>query len=419
MSAISTIACAEADAERPCVRASIARRISARIMRRIPVRVALADGTTLGSRAVLGPDAPADAPEIRVERPRAFFSRLGHEPLIGFGDSYMAGDWRPGPGTDLGAALTEFAERITTAIPGWVQRVSTLVSARKPRAQRNTIQGSRRNIEAHYDLSNDLFAAFLDPSLTYSSALFDESRPWEDQTLEEAQIRKVDSALDLAEVRDGMHILEIGTGWGTLAIRAAKRGAQVTTLTLSQEQAALAAERARVAGVADRIDIRLQDYREATGTYDAVVSVEMIEAVGEEYWQTYFATIDRLLAPGGTAVVQSILMRHDRYLATRRSHSWIQKHIFPGGIIPSVKAIRHHTAKTTLVITEQKHFGLHYAETLRRWRATFNERWPHIEALGFDDRFRRMWELYLAYSESGFATDYLDVAQIRLERAAA
>lgn len=411
MSAITLIPCLDKRDDRPCFRARIAHSISARIMNRIPARVELAGGKVLG-------DGSAST-AINVANPAGLFSRMGHEPIIGFGDSYMAGDWMAGEGTDLGAALTVFAERITTAIPRWVQSVSVLVARRPPRRQRNTLSGARRNIEAHYDLSNDLFRAFLDPSLTYSSALFDDSRPWAEQTLEEAQLRKVDSALDLAKVGPGMRILEIGTGWGTLAIRAAQRGAHVTTLTLSKEQAALAADRARQAGVADMIDIRLQDYREATGTYDAVVSVEMIEAVGEEYWQTYFATIDRLLAPGATAVVQSILMRHDRYLATRRSHSWIQKHIFPGGIIPSVKAIRRRTAKTTLVITEQKHFGLHYAETLRRWRATFNAQWPHIQPLGFDEEFRRMWELYLAYSESGFATDYLDVAQIRLERAAA
>jgi len=411
MSTITELPCVENTPERLCARARIARTISGRIMRNIPARVELAPGEVLGDEAA--------RVVIEVPNPAGLFTRMGHEPIIGFGDSYMAGDWKAGAGTDLGAALTVFAERITTAIPQWVQRLSVLVARRPPRRHRNTLSGARRNIEAHYDLSNDLFRAFLDPSLTYSSALFDDSRPWAEQTLEEAQLRKVDSALDLARVGPGMRILEIGTGWGTLAIRAAQRGAHVTTLTLSKEQAALAAARAREAGVAHMIDFRLQDYREATGTFDAVVSVEMIEAVGEEYWQTYFHTIDRLLAPGGTAVVQSILMRHDRYLATRRSHSWIQKHIFPGGIIPSVKAIRRRTARTTLVITDQKHFGLHYAETLRRWRATFNEQWPEIRTLGFDESFRRMWELYLAYSESGFATDYLDVAQIRLERAAA
>ena len=398
------------------VRRAIARGIAARILRRIPVAVELPDGTPFGS----GGRAADGVPVIQIVRPASFFSRLGRAPKIGFGEAYMAGDWRPAPGTDLGDALRPFASSITNAVPGWMQRVRTLVEQRVPHAQRNTLVGSRRNIEAHYDLSNDLFAAFLDPSLTYSSALFDDDRPWADQTLEEAQIRKVDAVLDRAGVGAATRVLEIGTGWGTLAIRAAQRGAHVTTLTLSREQAALAQQRVDAAGLADLVDIRLLDYREATGSYDAVVSVEMIEAVGDEYWATYFATIDRLLTPGGTAVVQAILMSHDRYLATRRSFSWIQKYIFPGGIIPSLHAIDATTASaTSLRITETRHFGAHYAETLRRWRATFTERWPQISELGFDATFRRMWEFYLAYSQSGFGTGYLDVAQIRLQRVTA
>lgn len=398
---------------RPCLRARIARRVARRIIMAVPVRVELPGG------ALLAP-APADAPAIRIARPRAFFARLGHAPKIGFGESYMAGDWRPAPGTDLGDALRPFAASITTAVPGWMQRVRGLVEERVPHLQRNTLHGSRRNIAAHYDLSNDLFATFLDPSLTYSSALFDDARPWADQTLEEAQLRKVDTVLDTAGVGPGTRLLEIGTGWGTLAIRAAQRGAHVTTLTLSAEQAALAAKRIAELGLTERVDIRLQDYREVDGTYDAVVSVEMIEAVGDEYWPTYFAAIDRLLAPGGTAVVQSILMAHERYLATRRSFSWIQKYIFPGGIIPSMRAIEETTREhTTLRVTGAHHFGSHYAETLRRWRATFLAHWPQIRELGFDETFRRMWEFYLAYSQSGFATGYLDVAQVRLGRVAA
>ncbi len=398
------------------IRGRIARRIAARILRDIPVTVLLPDGSRLGER---GHAAPADAPVIELVRPAAFFARLGRAPKIGFGEAYMAGDWRPAPGTDLGEALRPFAASITRAVPAWMQRVRAFFEQRVPRVQRNTLHGSRRNIKAHYDLSNDLFAAFLDPSLTYSSALFDDERPWADQTLEEAQLRKVDAALDRAAVGPGTRVLEIGTGWGTLAIRAAERGAHVTTLTLSREQAVLAQQRVDAAGLADLVDIRLQDYREATGNYDAVVSVEMIEAVGDEYWGTYFETIDRLLAPGGTAVVQAILMSHDRYLATRRSFSWIQKYIFPGGIIPSLHAIETTTGKTTLRVTDTHHFGGHYAETLGRWRATFIDRWPRISALGFDTTFRRMWEFYLAYSQSGFATGYLDVAQVRLQRVGA
>ncbi len=401
------------DSPRPCLRARVARAVAARIVAHVPARVELPDG------ALLAP-APADAPTIRVTRPRAFFARLGHAPKIGFGEAYMAGDWRPAPGTDLAVALRPFAATIATAVPPWLQRLRVLVEERVPHRQRNTLTGSRRNIAAHYDLSNDLFAAFLDPSLTYSSALFDDARPWPDQSLEEAQLRKVDAALDAARVGPGTRLLEIGTGWGTLAIRAAERGAHVTTLTLSAEQAALARARIAERGLTDRVDVRLQDYREVDGTYDAVVSIEMIEAVGDEYWPTYFRSIDDLLAPGGVAVVQAILMSHERYLATRRSFSWIQKYIFPGGIIPSLRAIEDATrAHTSLRIVAAQHFGTHYAETLRRWRATFGAQWPHVARLGFDETFRRMWELYLAYSEAGFATGYLDVAQVRLARVTA
>ena len=418
MSTVPTPSCLDRSQDRPCLRARLARVLAGRIVRRVPVRVESAGGQVLG-----WPDpatAPREVPVLQLVRPRAFFTRLGHAPKIGFGEAYMAGDWRPAPGVDLGQALRPFAASITDAVPGWMQRLRGLVEESLPAHQRNTLHGSRRNIQAHYDLSNDLFAAFLDPSLTYSSALFDEHLPMADQDLEAAQLRKGDAALDAAGVGPGTRLLEIGTGWGTLALRAAGRGAQVTTLTLSSEQATLARERIAAAGLADRVDVLLQDYREATGSFDAVVSIEMIEAVGDEYWPTYFAAIDRLLAPGGTAVVQAILMAHERYLATRRSFSWIQKYIFPGGIIPSMRAIEQATgAHTSLRVVGTHHFGASYAETLRRWRARFGESWPQIAALGFDETFRRMWEFYLAYSESGIATGYLDVAQVRLRRVAA
>jgi cyclopropane-fatty-acyl-phospholipid synthase len=286
-----------------------------------------------------------------------------------------------------------------------------------PAEQRNSLTGSRRNIEAHYDLSNELFATFLDPTMSYSSALFDDSLPLCEQNLAEAQLRKVRAILDMAQVRAGSRVLEIGTGWGALAVAAARRGATVTTVTVSREQAALARERAVSAGVAGSVDVRLEDYREVVGTYDAVVSVEMIEAVGEEYWPTYFAALDGLLAPGGVVAIQSILLGHDRYLATRRSYGWIQKHIFPGGMIPSLEAITSTAQQHTRLRVDRVHaFGTHYAETLRRWRHSFGEAADKVAGLGFDDTFRRKWEFYLAYSEAGFDSGYLDVAQLRLTR---
>ncbi|WP_370890350.1 class I SAM-dependent methyltransferase [Janibacter sp. GXQ6167] len=396
--------------EKWCLRRYLAQAIVGRVLARVPVRVVLPGGRAMGS------DDPR-LPEIEIVDEIAAFERLAHHPKIGLGEAYMAGEWRAAPGTDLVEVLQPFAERMTSAIPPSLLRMRGVVDRAIPRGHRNTLAGSRRNIEAHYDLSNDLFEAFLDPSLMYSSALFDDTTPWAEQSLEEAQYRKVGRVLDLARVGEGSRVLEIGTGWGALAIEAARRGAQVTTLTLSREQAALAQERIDAAGLTDRIDVRIEDYRESTGQYDAVVSVEMIEAVGEEYWPAYFATIDERLAPGGVAVIQAILMAHERYLATRRSYGWIQKHIFPGGLIPSEQAIEEVCAEhTSLRLTDSATFGQHYAHTLRRWRQRFDEQWPQIAGHGFDEEFRRKWEFYLAYCEAGFAAGYLDVAHLTLTR---
>jgi cyclopropane-fatty-acyl-phospholipid synthase len=254
--------------------------------------------------------------------------------------------------------------------------------------------------------------------LSYSSAWFDDSEPIAAATpLEEAQLRKIDGILDLAGVREGSRVLEIGSGWGSLAIRAAQRGAGVTAITLSCEQMRLARERVAAAGLSALAEVRVQDYREVVGEYDAIVSVEMIEAVGEAYWPAYFATLDRLLAPGGRISLQAITMAHDRFLATRRSFSWIQKHIFPGGIIPSLQAVDDVLAgHTTLRVTRRRELRPHYARTLRLWRERFHDQCPHIHAQGFDQAFRRMWEFYLAYSEAGFRGGYLGVSQLQMTR---
>lgn len=212
-------------------------------------------------------------------------------------------------------------------------------------------------------------------------------------------------------------MLELGTGWGSLAIAAARRGARVETLTVSEDQARLARQRARQAGAADRVDVAVADYRWARGRYDAMVSVEMIEAVGERYRRTFFATLDRVLAPGGRVGLQAITMPHHRLLATRRSYTWIHKDIFPGGIIPSVRTIEQNlAAHTSLRIAGRRDFGAGYAETLRQWRARFTAPWARIAELGFDETFRRMWEFYLAYCEAGFRAGYLGVSQLTLER---
>jgi cyclopropane-fatty-acyl-phospholipid synthase len=391
-------------------RGAVARKAVHATVASMPVRLRYPDGSEVGGG---GPDAPV----LEVVRPQALYRRLEAHPKIGLGEAYMAGDWRAAPGTDLAEALMPFAARMGRLVPKPLLSLRGLVDRAIPQSMRNTLEGSRSNISAHYDLSNDLFALFLDPSMSYSSALFDPSRPRAAQDLHGAQLRKVDALLDAADVRTGSRVLEIGTGWGELAIRAARRGAMVTSVTLSAEQRDLAMKRIADAGVGERVEVRLQDYREVTGQFDAIVSCEMIEAVGEEYWETYFRQIDHLLAPGGSVAVQAILMEHHRLMATKGSFGWIQKYIFPGGLIPSMEAIREVTRDSTTLRVDRAHaFGADYAETLRRWRGDFLDAWPAVHALGFDETFRRMWEFYLAYCEAGFAMHYLDVAQIRLAR---
>ena len=393
------------------VGAAVARLIFARALRMAGIRGKLPDGTTIGG-------GPADAPAFELVRPQAFFARVGRDAKIGFGEAFMAGDWRAAPGTDLADLLTPLAAKLTTLVPEPLQRLRTLVDRRIPTRHENTLDGSRANAHAHYDLSNDLFRAFLDPTMSYSAAWFDENdSTLTTSTLENAQLRKIDGILDLAGVGRGTRMLEIGTGWGALAIRAAQRGARVTTVTISAEQLSLAVERIEAAGLSSLIDVRLQDYREVEGSFDAIVSVEMVEAVGEAYWPTYFTTLDRLLAPGGKVSIQAITMAHERVLATKRSFSWIQKYIFPGGIIPSLESIEENlAAHTTLRVTGRRELGAHYARTLHLWRERFDDQWPHIQQLGFDETFRRMWEFYLAYCEAGFRAGYLGVSQLQMAR---
>jgi len=392
-------------APRTPLKARLAKAILRPTVDRMPVRLTFPEGSVWGA-------GNGEAPELAVVRPAAFFSRLGHDTKIGFGEAYMAGDWTTGRGTDLADLLSPFAERMASIVPPSLQRFRVFVDKRLPHHERNSLTGARQNIERHYDLSNELFAQFLDPTMTYSAALFAA-----DDDLQTAQLRKIDAILDDAHVTEGTRVLEIGSGWGALAIRAAQRGAKVTTITISQEQAALARERFAEAGV--YVDLQLVDYREATGQYDAIVSVEMIEAVGEEYWPTYFSTIEKLLAPGGRVAIQAITMEHHRYLATRRSYGWIQKYIFPGGLIPSLEAIDQTLAShTKLVVTGKRPLGDHYARTLRLWRERFNTNWPGINRQGFDETFRRMWEFYLAYCEAGFGTGYINVYQLQMTRPA-
>jgi cyclopropane-fatty-acyl-phospholipid synthase len=379
----------------------IADRLLRRAAARLPVRVTYPDGTVVGA-------ADPTLPTMVMHNPDAFARRVGRNGLIGFGESYMAGEWSS---DDLVGLLAEFAQSVDDLVPPALQRLRPIAVVRPPDSQHNSRAQARRNVADHYDLSNDLFAEFLDETMTYSSALFD-TLPASPADLPAAQRRKVDRLLDKARVGPGSRVLEIGTGWGELSLRAAARGAHVRSITLSAEQQRLAQHRVAAAGLADRVDIDLCDYRDVDGRYDAVLSVEMVEAVGYRFWQRYFQALDRLVVPGGRVAIQAITMPHHRMLATRNTYTWIQKYIFPGGLLPSTQAItaiteRHTRLRTVDVYSLQRH----YAETLRLWRERFAERRDAVAALGFDEVFQRMWELYLAYSQAGFESGYLDVYQ--------
>ncbi|MGI8522139.1 MAG: class I SAM-dependent methyltransferase [Nocardioides sp.] len=382
--------------------AAVARRIFEAGVRRLAVTVHL-EGRILGT----------GGPEMTIHRPDEFFARLGRGVLIGFGEAYLTGAWSA---DDLGGFLTVLARDMPTLVPKPLQKLRTVAVMRPPHHQVSTQENSRSNIAHHYDLSNDLFEAFLDPTMSYSSGLFD----YDDLDLRNAQARKIERLLDVTDVGPGTRVLEIGTGWGELAIRAARRGATVRSITLSSEQQALARERIAEAGYADRVSVDLLDYRALAGdtTYDAVLSVEMIEAVGYDFWPDYFETLDRVLAPRGKVGIQAITMSdHNRMLATRTTYTWINKYIFPGGFLPSVQVIDEITrARTGLRICDRHGFGSHYAETLRQWDETFLASHDRVLELGFDETFIRMWHFYLEYSRAGFASGYIDVEQIVLER---
>jgi cyclopropane-fatty-acyl-phospholipid synthase len=396
-------------------RAAVARALFTTAVARLPLRVKLPDGRLLGAGA-------PSAPVMILHRPREFFRRFGDSGLIGFGESYMAGDWdcadQGGAGDGLTGLLAVFAAHAADLVPPWLQRLRRLAVRRPPAADDQSVAGARRNIGHHYDLSGDLFALFLDETMTYSSALFDTGADGAPvpADLAPAQRRKIDRLLDRAGVGPGGRLLEVGTGWGELAIRAARRGATVLTITISREQQALAARRVAEAGLAGRVRVELRDYRDVDGEFDAICSAEMIEAVGERYWDAYFGTLDWHLAPGGRIGLQAITMPHERMLATRQTYTWIQKYIFPGGLLPSVTAIENSLARTRLRIADREDFGAHYAETLRIWRERFGAHADEVARLGFDEVFRRMWHFYLCYSEAGFRAGYIDVSQLTLAR---
>jgi cyclopropane-fatty-acyl-phospholipid synthase len=401
---------------RSAVRSRLAELVTRRLIGQLPLRVQVPGGRGFGGG---GPDAPV----LRLRRPAEFYRRVGVRGLIGFGESYQAGDW---DAEHLAEVLAAFAGRIETIVPPVFQKLRHVHGRRRPAAETNTVDGSRSNIPRHYDLSNELFELFLDNTMSYSSALFDldeqESPVACTGLLALAQRRKIDRLLDLAGVCSGSRVLEIGTGWGELAIRAAARGADVHSVTISQNQYNYAADRVARADLQDRVTLDLRDYRELApsdhdGRYDAILSVEMLEAVGRDFWPEYFARLDRLLAPGGRIGLQTITMPHPHMMASADTYTWIHKYIFPGGLIPSVTAIEQTLAQhTRLRIYSDLAFGEHYAHTLRLWRERFTAHAGQLAGLGFDQTFRRTWELYLAYCEAGFLAKRLDVHQLLLTR---
>jgi cyclopropane-fatty-acyl-phospholipid synthase len=367
-----------------------------------------------GSRHSFG-DRGADVRGEIAIHDRAAMIRLLIDGETGAGEAYMDGQWSS---PDLAALLLLAAmnRQQLSLVGGWWRAPTQALRIVAHRLRRNTLRQARKNIASHYDLSNELYRLFLDESMTYSSAVFESP----EQSLEDAQRTKYRRVADLAGVTEpGMRVLEIGSGWGSFAIYlAGERGARVTTITISEEQATLARERIAAAGLSDRVSVELRDYREVTGEFDAIVSIEMLEAVGHEYFPAFFETCDRVLRPGGRIGLQSITYPDARYEDQRRGANWIQTYIFPGGLLPSLAVIERATYRTSLLVTGVTDIGPHYAPTLRAWREKFLSNLEAVRGLGFDDRFLRMWEYYLALCEAGFATGIFQDLQIGFEKRA-
>jgi len=348
--------------------------------------------------------------EVRVHD-RRFWSEIAFGGSIGVGEAFMHGYWS----TDDLTALVRIMLRNRTVLDGMDAGLARLTAPLQKAlhfAARNTRRGSRRNIAAHYDLGNDFFWLFLDPTMTYSSAVFER----EDMTLEQASTAKLDRICRKLALRPGDRVLEIGCGWGSFALHAASRyGCRVTATTISREQYEHASERIAAAGLTDRVTLLLEDYRDLRGRYDRLVSIEMIEAVGHAFLDTYFARCGALLEPHGMMLLQAITIDDRRYESARRSVDFIQRHIFPGSCIPSVAVMTGAIARRTdLRLFHLEDIGPHYARTLAHWRENLERNRARIRALGYSEAFLRMWEFYLCYCEGGFAEQALGDVQMLL-----
>jgi cyclopropane-fatty-acyl-phospholipid synthase len=388
--------------------------------RLIQAFVTVLSGLTAGTLTLIMPDdstyvlpgngTPGPHAVIRIKHWRAL-RRLMTQGDLGFIETYMEGDWES-------PELADVIELAALNVDTW--KLSKLQGAMHRLFNRiahlmrdNSKRGSRRNIAAHYDLGNDFYRQWLDPTMTYSSAVFE--RP--DQSLSEGQTEKYRRIAAMLDLKPEHHILEVGFGWGGFAEYAVKNhGCRLTGLTLSKEQHAFASERLQRQGLADKVDLRIQDYRDVTGTFDGVASIEMFEAVGEPHWPRYFDMIHERLVRGGAAALQIITIAENRFEQYRRGADFIQRHIFPGGMLPSVEAFKTCADRAKLQIADMAMYGESYARTLKQWRDSFLRAWGTIEPLGFDDRFRRMWEMYLAYCEGGFRARTINVGQFKLVR---
>jgi len=350
--------------------------------------------------------------EIHVHNPD-LFARLVREGDLGFSEAYLDGWWST---PDLQAfmdLLTDEADVMYDGFPG--QKLVRAWEKFRFWLQSNSKTQAKKNISYHYDLGNDFYSLWLDETMTYSSALFRSGQ----ESMERAQTQKYAAIVDGMGAQPGDHVLEIGCGWGGFAEYAAKeRGLRVTCLTISKEQYKYAVERIAKAGLSDRVTFKLQDYRDETGVYDGIASIEMFEAVGEKYWPVYFETVKNRLKPGKNATLQIITVLDRRFEAYRKGVDFIQKYIFPGGMLPGPTVLRREVERAGLRVAGSHEFGESYSVTLRRWHETFNDRWDAVAQLGFDDRFRRMWNFYLTSCAAAFHSGNCDVTQITVTRPA-
>ena len=353
---------------------------------------------------------PGPVAEVTINNPDVF-ARLVREGDLGFCDAYLDGWWTT---PDL-QAFMDFIHADNDDMYDGFPGMALVRAWEKARFwfQSNTKRQALKNISYHYDLGNDFYSLWLDDTMTYSSALFNTSQ----ESLEKAQIAKYASMVDQMGVKPGDHVLEIGCGWGGFAEYAAKeRGLKVTGLTISKEQLEYANKRIKSKGLSDKVNLKLQDYRDETGVYDGVASIEMFEAVGEKYWPVYFDKIKQCLKPGKQATLQIITIQDARWDVYRKSVDFIQKYIFPGGMLPSPSVLRQEIHRAGLSVQHSIEFGKSYSQTLRRWFEVFNNKWDNISAMGFDDRFRRMWNFYLTSCAATFESGNCDVTQITLQK---